>query len=814
MLRLRNTRNLSTSRLRRLFHSSPSAHTGGQRSHLRCARESCLKPWLHRDESECDPPCQTLGITMPAAPELDEPMQNQLIETFYAHTREGQDESTWERLEDHLQAVAVRAQEFTEGFGAGSWGRVAGLWHDLGKFRPEFQARLRGDRTQVEHAGAGAALAMAKHDSRGLPIAFAVAGHHSGLANLKNQGDSDRTPLLTRVDSNRPVLNDLSEVVPAAISQIDLPELPTWLACLRDGEARLSAEMFVRFLFSAVVDADRLCTEHFLEPGKRSAVAYDRLATLSRRLDDEIERVAARANPASRVNQARANVLLACQTAAERAQGMFSLTVPTGGGKTLSAMSFALRHAVHHDLRRVIVVIPYTSIIEQNAKAYATALGANNVIEHHSNLDEAKAYEQSPEIEQRRRLAAENWDAPVVVTTTVQFFESLFSAHPSRCRKLHNVANSVIVLDEVQTLPPSLLLPILDGLQELAHHYGCSVVLSTATPPALSQPDLSFGLAGVREIVPNPTSLAAELKRVTVTWPQAREVVSYATVADLMAGRPRVLAIVHLRKDARYLAELLPPDGRYHLSALMCPAHRLEVLTAVKKALDAGDVCRVVSTQLVEAGVDIDFPVVYRALAGLDSLAQAAGRCNREGSLTDWNGQPAPGQFIVFRAETKPPPGVLRMALDGTEGLLAAHGDRLDLLAPSTFTEFFRGLYFRSDVDAAGVQTKRRDFNFADVERAFRMIEDYTIPVVVPHGDAVQRLERYRHSPTRTSRRALQPYIVQIAPWHLQTLSDVGAIEQIDDAVTTLTQPFDSLYDRVFGLRINTDVDTSSAWVV
>lgn len=478
-------------------------------------------------------------------------MQNRLTAKFYAHTREGQDESTWERLEDHLKGVAACAGELAQAFGAGPWGHAAGLWHDLGKFRPEFQARLRGDRTQVEHAGVGAALAMAKHDSRGLPIAFAVAGHHSGLANLKNQGDSDRTPLLERVANNRSVLDAVSAVVPAAISQIELPDLPKWLACLRGEEACLSAEMFVRFLFSALVDADRLCTERFLEPGKRTAGVYDSLATLSDRLDKEIDVVAARADSASIVNQTRANVLSACQTAAEQAQGLFSLTVPTGGGKTLSAMSFALRHGFRHDLRRVIVVIPYTSIIEQNAKIYATVMGAENVIEHHSNFDEAKAHDQSPEIEQRRRLATENWDAPVVVTTTVQFFESLFSAHPSRCRKLHNIANSVIVLDEVQTLPPSLLVPILDGLQELADHYGCSIVLSTATPPALSQPHLSFGLSGVREIIPNPASLAAELRRVAVGWPQAGEVVSYPAVADLMAGHPRVLAIVHLRKDAR-----------------------------------------------------------------------------------------------------------------------------------------------------------------------------------------------------------------------------------------------------------------------
>lgn len=743
-------------------------------------------------------------------------MQNQLTEKFYAHTRADQDESTWEGLEEHLKGVADCAGKFAQAFGAASWGHAAGLWHDLGKFRPEFQARLHGDRTQVEHAGVGAALAITKHASRGIPIAFAVAGHHSGLANRKLQGDSDRTPLFERVNNNLSVLDDLSAIVPPAIALVELPQLPDWLANRPASDARsLSAEMFVRFLFSALVDADRLCTERFLDPGKRNAIACDSLATLSHHLDRTIESVAACSDSTSRVNQVRAKVLSACRTAADQPQGVFSLTVPTGGGKTLSAMSFALRHGVRHDLRRVIVVIPYTSIIEQNAKVYANALGAENVIEHHSNLDEAKAYEQSSEIELRRRLAAENWDAPVVVTTTVQFFESLFSAHPSRCRKLHNIANSVILLDEVQTLPPNLLLPILDGLQELTRHYGCSVVLSTATPPALSQPHLSFGLAGVEEIILNPASLAAELRRVAVAWPEAGEVVSYATVAASMATHPQVLAIVHLRKDARHLVELLPPVGRHHLSALMCPAHRLKVLAAVKRALDAGETCRVVSTQLVEAGVDIDFPVVYRALAGLDSLAQAAGRCNREGRLMDENGQPAPGQFIVFRAETKPPPGVLRMALEGTEGLLATHEDRLDLLAPSTFAEFFRGLYLRSDVDVEGIQTKRRDFNFADVEAAFRMIEDYTIPVVVPYdGDAVQRVDRYRHRPTRENRRALQPYIVQVALSHLRALSDVGAIDRIDDVVTALTEPFHSLYDQVLGLRINADVDTSSAWVV
>jgi CRISPR-associated endonuclease/helicase Cas3 len=281
-----------------------------------------------------------------------------------------------------------------------------------------------------------------------------------------------------------------------------------------------------------------------------------------------------------------------------------------------------------------------------------------------------------------------------------------------------------------------------------------------------------------------------------------------------MTQHRRVLTIVHLRKDAKGLAELLPPEGRHHLSALMCAAHRLKVLDDVREALEAKRVCRVVATQLVEAGVDIDFPVVYRTLAGLDSLTQAAGRCNREGRLVDDSGQPMPGRFIVFRAETKPPLGVLRMALETTETLIQFHGNQLDLLAPETSIEFFRSLYFKTDPDSAGIQAKRADLGFADVEQAFQMIEDYSVAVVMPYGDALERLERYRRAPSRGTRRALQPFIVQITPSQLQALSERGAIEQIDEAVLALSEPFSSLYDDGFGLRVDTDVDTSQAWIV
>lgn len=733
---------------------------------------------------------------------------------FYAHSRAGEAEESWELLEDHLHQVAAKAESLAAAFGAGPWGSLAGLWHDVGKYRSEFQRRLRGEQIQAEHAGVGAALAL-ENGPVGLPIAFAIAGHHSGLANLSIQGDSDRRPLLRRVRENSKILGELRALMPLEFLGAELPSLPARFLSQSDQlGGRRSAEMFTRFVFSALVDADRLCTEAFYEPDNRlGESSRDSIGILQGRLDSHIDALS-RVDSTRAVNQVRAEVLAACRAKATEPAGFFSLTVPTGGGKTLSAMSFALRHADRCGLRRVIVVIPYTSIIEQNAEIYASILGADNVIEHHSNLDETKAREENAERERQRQLATENWDAPIVVTTTVQFFESLFSGHPSRCRKLHNIAKSVIVLDEVQTLPPWLLSPILDALRELVASYGCTVVFSTATPPALSEAHLSFGLAGIREIASNPAAHATSLRRVEVSWPDKGDVAPYAAVAAEMTHHDRVMTIVHLRKDARHLAELLPTQGRYHLSALMCAAHRLKVLNGIRNALEAKQVCRVVATQLVEAGVDIDFPVVYRTLAGLDSLTQAAGRCNREGQLVDESGQPIPGRFIVFRAETKPPARVLRMALETTETLIQFHGSQLDLLAPETSIEFFRSLYFKIDADAEGIQTKRADHNFADVEHAFQMIEDYSVAVVMPYGDARERLDRYRRAPSRVTRRGLQPFIVQVTPRQLQALSEKGAIEQIDEAVLTLSEPFSSLYDDAFGLRMDADVDTSQAWIV
>ncbi|MCI0364739.1 MAG: CRISPR-associated endonuclease Cas3'' [Phycisphaerales bacterium] len=732
-----------------------------------------------------------------------------------------------EPLEKHLRAVATRAAGFAAPLGAAEWGRLAGLWHDIGKWRPEFQAYLRGRHPGVEHAGVGAALAAATNAPGWVSLALVIAGHHAGLANRESNIHAEQngftvlpTPLSQRLKKNEPVLHLLHALLPAEIAGVRLPPLPAAIEKLlgsdthRETTAR-AIEFWTRMLFSTLVDADRIETARFYaryEPALIHAdLDYDSIASLRNRLDADLDTLELNlCQPSGKrtsVNRLRSQVLRACRKAAAKSLGRFSLTVPTGGGKTLAAMSFALNHAhprgSQERLHRVIVVIPYTSIIEQNAAIYRRVLGDGNVLEHHSNLDEMKLEEHDTERETRRKLAAENWDAPVVVTTSVQFFESLFSNHPSRCRKLHRIAQSVILLDEVQTLPPQLLEPILDGLRELTERYDCSIVLSTATPPALvKRTGQTYGLEGVHEVVPDPTGLANRARRVRVHW-EVGAPASYDLLALRIAAHLKALTIVHLRRDARVLAELVEQtagaEGLFHLSALMCPAHRLEVLERVRTALAGEGPCRLIATQLVEAGVDVDFPIVFRALCGLDSVAQAAGRCDREGLLTEARGGDPGGELIVFRAPTEPPPGVLRKAMESTITLLGLRGE-LDPFDPETCQDFFRELYGKHNLDDRAIQFDRQNLDFATVAAKFRMIDSAMRPIVVPYGDAVERVEAFRRAPSRRTQRALQPFIVQVSPSHHEALRAAGAIEAVDERVEVLAQPFWSRYSDRFGL--------------
>jgi CRISPR-associated endonuclease/helicase Cas3 len=385
----------------------------------------------------------------------------------------------------------------------------------------------------------------------------------------------------------------------------------------------------------------------------------------------------------------------------------------------------------------------------------------------------------------------------VVVSTNVQFFESLFANGPARCRKLHNLARSVIILDEAQTLPPQYLDCLLDALRDLVELYGCTVVLSTATQPALVRREsLPTGLDHVREIVRERVALFHGLERVRIHWPASSEPTPYAEVANDLKGHEQVLAIVHLRRDARTLAKLLPPENLFHLSALMCAAHRAEILKEVRKRLEDDLPCRLVATQLVEAGVDIDFPVVYRAMAGLDSLAQAAGRCNREGRKER-------GEFVIFNAETNPPRGILSKGTETTRGLLERYGAKLGFTRSEQLEEYFRALYAKCERDPHGVQAERQQFNFANVAHRVRLIEDgFRHPVVVLWGEAEERLARYRAHPCRATLRALQPYTVQIAEPELKRLLGDGALEIVAETVYALTPTYHTLYNPQFGFGV------------
>lgn len=706
-------------------------------------------------------------------------------------------------LLEHLRAVGELAERFASHFGAGSFARVAGLWHDLGKYGPEFQNRIRqahGFTAHLEatptsdrdHSTAGAVLAKDKLGAAGALLAFAIAGHHAGLPNRR---ELDDRILRKRGLCDLALQHGGTEVADATVPAWSPPSLP------RDERWRY-AELWTRLVFSALCDADFLDTEEFFD-GARAALRAPGppLAELDRRLNDFMaqKEEAARSN-ATEVNRVRAEVRAACLAAAAKPPGVFSLTVPAGGGKTLASLSFALRHALAHGLRRVIVAIPFTSIIEQTAEVYREVLGDDAVIEHHSGLDPQR---ETP----RNRIACENWDAPLVVTTTVQLLESLLSNRPSACRKLHNLVGSVIILDEAQSLPSGHLAPILDVLRELSRSFRVSLVFSTATQPAFRQDSLPtfqglpLGFAAIDEIVPPSLTAFARLRRVRVRWPEAvDQACSYDALADDVAREPDVLVIVHRRADAQTLCLLLDQRlgeaSTLHLSALMCPAHRSLILAEIKQRKARGEAVRVVATQLVEAGVDLDFPVVYRALGGLDALAQAAGRCNREGKLREL------GELRVFVAPTAPPCGVPRAALAVTQRQLRS-SRRPDLNAPETFTAYFRELYNVRTLDEKQLQEARAGLRFSDTSEAFRIIEDgWSSPLVIPYDEPVEALldELRRYGPARSRLRALQRYTVNVPAKDRETWIGSGAVEWICETIAALRPSHRAAYSERFGL--------------
>jgi CRISPR-associated endonuclease/helicase Cas3 len=753
-------------------------------------------------------------------------------------------------LHDHLQLVGEKAKRHTSAFCAAEQGEAAGLLHDVGKAESEFQERLRresadgsdsrakrrgnkGDGVgKKPHAHHGAMLAL----ERGAwAVAFAVNGHHAGLHN--------RDDVKKRLDVFLPKAKEAIRKIEAqAKGSLDFDQMlsnlsdrPAWLQELefnarRTSEGWYAFELFTRFLFSALIDADRLATEEIMS-GEKSAFRVRNLLEfnadeLRNKLWDALKTRAERAreeqNASDEVLALRREVGDLALTAAKQDRGLFSLTVPTGGGKTLASMLFALAHAAHHNarlsaseraFRRVIVVIPYLSIIEQTAKELKDVFGRDFVLEHHSladddemppgqqrsdkktNSNEEQAGEPHYDSRsERRRLAVENWDAPIVVTTSVQFFSSLFSRRPSSARKLHNICQSVVIFDEVQTLPPLLLVPLLNVIRELsdAHRcYGCSVVFCTATQPAFEWTDeFTHGLKDIRHIVPLERAREhyKQLQRVDYDTRSLDEGVKkdWDTIArEIMATDKRqALCVVNTRKAARELhakvKELMLErrddlSGLFHLSTWMHPTHRRRVLDEVRRRLEskANERCLLISTQCIEAGVDVDFPEAWRAFAPYDSIVQAAGRCNRNGKI-------AKGVFHVFYPEDESAPhdGVYQSATTTTETLRKL--GRFEPHDPETFNSYFSLLYQTVVPDACAIQRERAELHFKVVHETFKFIDDDTVPVLVlteysegkprdtPAKKTYERAQKRGGFFTLDEWRAIQQYVINLFRWDIQ----------------------------------------------
>jgi CRISPR-associated endonuclease/helicase Cas3 len=770
----------------------------------------------------------------------------------YAHSLPGWPQSEWEQLRDHLRLVAETCARFAGTFGWAELARVAGLLHDIGKCSHEFQAYIAQPMEDIsqrgpDHSTAGACEAVRRFGPQiGQILAFIIAAHHVGLA--------DGDDLARRLTKDLPAYDEWQAHTGP------LPPGPALAPTRRPAQSEengFTVAFLIRMLFSCLVDADRLETADFYaraEGGEVKRVDGTPLPLLRDRLKSYMAtktrsaRAEARTETQIRLAELRADILDSAVTKAVLGPGLFTLTVPTGGGKTLASLSFALEHAVTHGLPRVVYVIPFTSIIEQTAGVFRSALGdspdapnESDVLEHHASFDWDAALQKGTahhetgrgtDAIERLQRAAENWDAPIVVTTAVQFFEGLFANRPSVCRKLHNLANSVIVLDEAQTLPLHILRPCLAALDELARNYGASIVICTATQPAWRKIDgkliekrgtiaaKNFGLdiAPERELAPDPQRLFTALNRVKVDY--RAEPIGDEVTAARFAEQPQMLCVVNSRRHAKALFDCIADlPGAIHLSTWMCPRHRRLVLEKGRADLKAGKPARIVSTSLIEAGVDIDLPEVWRAATGLDSLLQAAGRCNREFRLDN-------GRLVIFIPIEDKAPHDLKQAWQAGRAVLRRHADpqTLDAIAA-----YFGELYFNKGADAFDASKlekqvwpilphirERADelsFPLESIAKAFRVIEDKMAPVIVPWSsgpedtEVVSVLKRIADmdKPLRRDLRRLQQYTVSIPKRQRDEWLAADVLKEVHSALgeAMLCFPDLALYDERSGLRVD-----------
>ena len=702
--------------------------------------------------------------------------------TIISHVR--QSDMAIQSNDEHQRGVAELASKFAEVFGMAEWGRVLGLLHDKGKEKKAFQhhiikesgldpkIKVDGD---YRHAYVGALIATELFPNLHLLIDNALIGHHRGLYD-----DGDMRELMKSPIPDEVTVDEIN-------AYLEKPRV----------EKPKDIHHLERMLYSCLVDADFLDTEAFMQPEQsRLRGDHDSLATLEKRLEAFLAGLKKNA-PDTEVNRIRNEVQNWCVKESVNPPDFYSLTVPTGGGKTLASVLWAIKHAIKNDLKRIIIAIPYTSIITQTASVLRNIFGKENVLEHHSNVDRSAFNDK--ELAQKMKLATENWDYPIIVTTNVQLFESLFSNKPSDCRKLHNIAKSVLILDEVQTLPTDFLQPIVDTFDTLKRVFGVSVLFTTASQPVLSgliqgaNPFVSFeGLSNIHEIIPEGANLHDRLRRVELKFEKNPK--NYDEVAEELSHHSRVLCIVNTRNDAREIYTRLPKEGIcLHLSRMMCPDHVMETIEKVKLALkeSSNTTIRVVATQLIEAGVDIDFPMVFRQEAGLDSVLQAAGRCNREGKL-------GTGNTIVFGLQKPLPSGFMTQ----TNNARLAIGKEYDWFSQKAMEAYFRQLYSRVDnFDKANIKDLlyKKEILFETAASEFKLIDDNTTSVIVNWKNSMDLVEKLlEEGPSYSLMKALSQFSINVRNGDMKKLVEAGAIEEVLEGIYIIRDQ--SFYSNEVGL--------------
>ena len=720
---------------------------------------------------------------------------------YIAHTRE---DGAVQSVAEHLHRTAELACGFARSFGAGEWAETAGLLHDIGKYSDKFQQHiLHPERSlRVDHSTAGAQQAI----KRGMqPVAFAVAGHHGGIPDGGSRRDTSED--ITLVGRSKRSVEECSFWE----QEIQLPRVSDFPFPMKNN---FEVTFFTRMLYSCLVDADFLDTERFMQPGKQDRGGVP-LSELHQKVRDRANVWLSGASEVG-LNRIRNEILRDCLNKGETLdRGCYTLTVPTGGGKTFASLAFAMEHAARCNLERIVYVIPYTSIIDQTVEVFSKILGEENVLAHYSDADYQLTEQNVQDAAARKKAAAaENWDAPVIVTTAVQFFESLYANRPARCRKLHNLANSVIIFDEAQTLPVSYLRPCVAAIAQLVEHYRASVVLCTATQPVL-QPLFDEFMPGylLRELCSAGDDLYAVLRR---TMLRDMGTVTQAQLIDCLCEQEQVLCVVNRRKQAQCIYEELPQEGRYCLTTLLCSADRKAQLREIRTRLKHGLPCRVVSTSLIEAGVDVDFPTAYREQAGLDSILQTAGRCNREGK------HPVENSIVsIFSLDGNPPPRMLRQNTAALETVRRRYGaERLD--SPKAIEAYFSTLLYAlktpEALDAKGILPaiergweRTVQFPFATIAQEFRLIESPVRSVYIPTGKGAELCEALQSGAhSRGLFRKLGQYGVSVYPDHFQTLDRAGALALLEDGSAILTDL--RLYDCKTGLAM--DAEEGQGWFI